>query len=73
MGKIIDPKVCDQCKHFSWVSRAMAAYEQGDPSCSHPDGWRGVEVDAIGVPLNIGWARGDGASCGPDALNWEAK
>lgn len=74
---IMTQKLCSDCKHFAWEQRKPgdmpAVYEQGDPTCRHPNGWSGVSSESIGSPLLIQWARGKDAVCGPDGNNFAAR
>jgi len=71
MIKKPNEKLCDLCKHFLWVPNPFTAYEKGMPTCGHKNGWKGVDMECIGVPLRVDWARSNGASCGPDGKNFE--
>ncbi len=70
-------RYCNECKHFEWVKPREGGmpsiYNEGIPSCSNPNAWLGVKVLAIGVPLNIGWARSEGSSCGDAGELWESR
>jgi len=71
-------KPCTDCKYFTWVADKAypggfpSLYKDGHPTCTHKDGWTGVQTLSIGYPLNVGWAREESASCGPNGNNFEA-
>lgn len=69
-------KKCDKCKHFFWHKEDRfglpSFYKDGHPSCRNSAAWHGVEALIIGVPLDIGNARSDGAACGPHGSLWES-
>lgn len=66
-------KLCTDCVSFRWEqdrSGFPTVYAEGIPTCSHKDGWKGVDNESLGYPLRVDWARGEHASCGPDGRNW---
>ena len=70
-------KRCDECKHFFWqkgdACGLPSIYAEGRPSCGNEQAWSGVGALLIGVTLDIGNARSDGAACGPDGNLWESR
>lgn len=68
-------KLCTDCRHFMWIKdwykdRGMPeVYEQGYPSCNHPEGWKEVEVETLGFPLRPDWARS--GKCGDEGTLFE--
>jgi hypothetical protein len=61
-------KLCTDCKHYEHIDFPPIF---GTHACKHPKAWVGVEVESLGVPCRIDWARG--ASCGEEARNFEPK